>query len=108
MYKDKKEELKKLEAELGKRLESLNKDLSKTHSSDSGEQAVERENDEVIESLRDETQSELAQVKQALQRIEKGEYGVCASCGAEINPKRLDIMPYTTLCIKCAEAKNQD
>jgi RNA polymerase-binding protein DksA len=106
MYPEKKKELESLEVELGQRLENLNKDLSKSHSSDSGEQAVERENDEVVEKLRDETATELVQIKQALARIENDEYGICQSCGEQINPKRLDIMPYTTLCIKCAEAES--
>ncbi len=106
MYQEKQQELQTLEIELSNRLESLNKDLSKSHSSDSGEQAVERENDEVIEGLRDETEIELRQVRQALKRIKTGEYGICVSCGDRINPQRLDIMPYTTLCINCAEKQN--
>lgn len=105
MYQDIKEQLENIEAELDNRLNSLNKDLSKSHSSDSGEQAVERENDEVIESLRDETETELAQVKQALSRITDGNYGSCESCGEDINPKRLEAVPFSTLCIKCAEAQ---
>jgi len=106
MYQERKEQLQKLETELDTRLNNLNKDLSKSHSSDSGEQAVERENDEVVESLRDETEIELAQVRQALKRISKGEYGTCESCGDNISPKRLEAMPYSTLCIKCAESQS--
>jgi len=104
MYQDKKEQLQKLQAEMKKRLESLNKDLSRAYSSDSEEQALERENDEVTEDLRDETEQELMQINEALSRIEKGKYGICESCGNTINPKRLEIMPYSTLCINCAEA----
>ena len=104
MYQDKKEQLKKLQIEMTKRLESLNKDLSRGYSSDSEEQALERENDEVTEDLRDETEQELIQINEALSRIEKGEYGICKSCGNTINPKRLEVLPYSTLCINCAEA----
>ena len=104
MYQDKKEQLKKLQLEMTKRLESLKKDLSRGYSSDSEEQALERENDEVTEDLRDETEQELIQINEALLRIEKGEYGICKSCGNTINPDRLEILPYSTLCINCAEA----
>ncbi len=104
MYQDKKEQLKKLQLEMTKRLESLKKDLSRGYSSDSEEQALERENDEVTEDLRDETEQELIQINEALSRIEKGEYGICKSCGNTINPDRLEILPYSTLCINCAEA----
>lgn len=106
MDNEKKQQLQDLQSELKNRLNNLNKDMTKSHSSDSGEQAVERENDEVVESLRDETEIELAQIKQALARIEEGEYGSCESCGEDINPKRLDAMPYSVLCIKCAEAQS--
>ncbi|HFC30939.1 MAG TPA: hypothetical protein ENJ44_07850 [Oceanospirillales bacterium] len=58
----------------------------------------------IFQSFLNETSQELLQVNHALQRIEQGEYGECEECGAEINPKRLKIMPYTTLCIKCAQA----
>jgi RNA polymerase-binding protein DksA len=103
MYKDKKQQLEKLEIVLSERLTNLKKDLSQAHSSDSGEQAVERENDEVIEALVAEAEDELGQIKQAIKRINKGNYGVCQECGKTINPKRLEAMPYSVLCIQCAE-----
>jgi DnaK suppressor protein len=43
-------------------------------------------------------------VDAALIRIEQGAYGVCASCGNEINPKRLEALPWTQLCLHCQAA----
>ncbi|MBU0961329.1 MAG: RNA polymerase-binding protein DksA [Proteobacteria bacterium] len=43
----------------------------------------------------------LAKIEAALQRIEDGEYGECASCGDLIGMKRLEARPVTTLCIEC-------
>lgn len=43
----------------------------------------------------------LAQVDAALGRIENGTYGKCVRCGQEINPKRLEALPYAALCINC-------
>jgi RNA polymerase-binding transcription factor len=43
----------------------------------------------------------LAKIEDALQRIEDGEYGECASCGEIIGLKRLEARPVTTLCIEC-------
>ena len=103
MFEEKKKQLLQLQTELGKRQRNLQKDFTKSHSSDSGEQAVERENDEVIEKLKFETELELIQIKQALLKISKEEYGICENCGSDINPKRLDAMPYSALCISCAE-----
>ena len=39
----------------------------------------------------------------ALTRLEDGEYGVCAECGAPIAPKRLAALPDTTTCVACQE-----
>jgi Prokaryotic dksA/traR C4-type zinc finger len=38
----------------------------------------------------------------ALRRIAEGTYGICAQCGADIDPKRLEALPIATRCILCA------
>jgi RNA polymerase-binding protein DksA len=43
----------------------------------------------------------LARVKAALDRIEKGTYGLCVRCGKPIDIKRLKILPYADLDIEC-------
>lgn len=40
---------------------------------------------------------------QALERIRQGTYGDCQSCGGEIEPKRLEALPFALYCIKCQE-----
>ncbi|HHL31567.1 MAG TPA: TraR/DksA family transcriptional regulator [Oceanospirillales bacterium] len=77
--------------------------LTAKRSKDWEEAAVEAENDEVLEGIFKESTQELLLVNHALQRIKVGEYSDCEECGQEINKKRLKIMPYTTLCIKCAQ-----
>jgi len=37
----------------------------------------------------------------ALEKIKKGKYGVCESCGKKISQKRLKISPEARLCLKC-------
>jgi len=44
----------------------------------------------------------LDQIDAALQRIEEGTYGRCASCGNEIGQDRLAAMPTAAKCISCA------
>jgi DnaK suppressor protein len=41
------------------------------------------------------------QVEAALRRIEDGDYGDCASCGDEIDPRRLEARPEAPLCVVC-------
>jgi RNA polymerase-binding transcription factor DksA len=95
--------LTELEIELTNRLENLSADMSQSHSKDSSEQAVERENDEVVTQLERETVEELQKIKLAKQRIQQGVYHVCTKCGGEISAGRLLSIPYTTLCINCAD-----
>lgn len=47
-------------------------------------------------------QSEIAQAKAALQRLEEGEFGYCLECGEEIAIKRLNHNPSVVTCITCA------
>ena len=49
----------------------------------------------------------LNMVESALQRIREGSFGECVSCGNEINPKRLEAVPWTRYCIACQEKKEQ-
>ena len=43
----------------------------------------------------------------ALKRISDGTYGRCASCGDWIPRGRLEVVPYTTHCVACQEAQEE-
>lgn len=49
----------------------------------------------------------LKMVSEALERIESGSYGQCASCEGEINSKRLEAVPWTRYCLQCQERMEQ-
>ena len=48
----------------------------------------------------------LQAIEDALQRIEKGTYGLCYECGEEIAPARLNAIPWVRVCITCKEKRN--
>lgn len=52
----------------------------------------------------------LRNVRAALRRINEGNYGVCLHCEEDINPKRLNAVPWAPFCIQCQELadKNRD
>lgn len=50
------------------------------------------------------SQAMIAQITTALERLDAGTYGVCTNCGREIDPRRLEALPYVTLCIDCQAA----
>src|SRR5580658_9558429 len=43
------------------------------------------------------------QVSEALERIDKGTYGLCLRCGQSIEANRLAALPWVALCIGCQE-----
>ena len=49
----------------------------------------------------------LNMVETALDRIREGSFGECIACGKEINPKRLEAVPWTRHCIECQEKLEQ-
>ena len=49
----------------------------------------------------------LQMVDGALNRIREGTFGECIACGDEINPKRLEAVPWTRHCIACQEKLEQ-
>lgn len=48
-------------------------------------------------------QRKLAQIESALQRLDRDLYGLCAKCGASIQPERLEIVPSTIFCVECQQ-----
>jgi RNA polymerase-binding transcription factor len=49
----------------------------------------------------------LQMVERALSRIQEGSFGQCIACGRDINPKRLEAVPWTRHCIECQEKLEQ-
>ena len=105
-YDDLKKKLLEMRSQMEHRIETITKDILHTDNppeQDFAEQAVEHENDEVMDALGSAAREELVQVKRALIRIEEDEYGYCLKCGEEIDRKRLEAIPYADKCMKCAE-----
>src|SRR5690606_24706752 len=67
------------------------------------EHGTEREFDDVLEQLGDRSRRELVEAAAAFRRVEEGTYGRCAGCGKEVGAERLEALPFTEFCVKCAE-----
>ncbi len=104
-YESVKQELRAMLEELDTRLERITNDvkhLDEPIEQDFAEQITQNENNEVLDGLGNATRNEIAAIKHAITRIDKGEYSICQTCGENIQPERLKAIPYSTLCIKCA------
>ena len=51
--------------------------------------------------LRSLKEEQLAQIEEALEKIERGEYGICESCGGMIDIERLLVLPSAKFCLEC-------
>jgi RNA polymerase-binding protein DksA len=66
------------------------------HPGDVATATVDREIDYTLE---ENSEHVLQAIDAALKRIDDGTYGVCERCGRPIEPERLELLPYATLCI---------
>lgn len=89
-------------AELTARLTKIDAELDVPAPKDWEDLATEREADEVLETMGLSGQQELRQISAALDRLAKGTYGVCLKCGDDIAAERLDLLPDTPFCARCA------
>ena len=77
--------------------------LSNGHVADSADMASAEADDGVTFAFTEAESGELAQVDDALERIESGEYGRCELCGELIGLERLKALPFAGLCLDCKQ-----
>ena len=63
---------------------------------------------EFLLSLSDAERDQLLLIDSALKRIDRGEFGQCQLCQKEISKKRLNALPWTSLCIECQEKSESE
>jgi DnaK suppressor protein len=75
---------------------------------DLGDQASVETDRNFMLRLKGREQRLLLKIEEAMDRIEKGTYGICDTCGEEIHIKRLEARPVTTMCIDCKTEQEED
>ena len=73
---------------------------------DFADQAIQRENEEVLHGIDESTRHLLQQVDVALARLERGEYSCCSRCGQDIETERLQAIPEADQCACCARRQS--
>ena len=110
-YEQIRKKLIKRKENLEQRLDNIDQDILHTDTPpdpDSEEQALERQNDEVLDTLGGLVRSELEEINMALTRIEQGEYGTCSVCGKAIPIERLKAVPHADRCVVCADLEVEE
>lgn len=77
------------------------KELKDQNQGDTGEAAAGSYTDIITAQLAKVGVEEIANISEALVRIEDGTYGLCEGCEEEIPLPRLTALLYATHCIKC-------
>ena len=94
-----KEEMQSLLDEAGKTVSEMTSDT--TNFPDPNDRASQ-ESDRTFElRIRDRERRLINKIREALERIDDGTFGICDLCGEEISEGRLKARPVTTLCIDC-------
>jgi DnaK suppressor protein len=99
----------KLEEELkrfAKKEKNWEVKFPKFNGGESGGGILEKGADEIEEynyllSLAKSLKKSLAEVERALNKIKKGNFGICEKCKKEIELKRLKVQPEARFCLKC-------
>jgi DnaK suppressor protein len=97
-------ELKRLTDELAQLQTSASSSEERREGSPFGKR--EEEATETLElekrlTMENRIRQEMAAVEHALDKIEKGTYGLCDNCGQPIGPERLEALPQASLCVQC-------
>ena len=74
---------------------------------DVSDMATEIADGEMALQVAQEQSVEIAQINEALAKIDDRTYGSCESCGRKIPAARLEVLPYATLCVRCKEAEER-
>jgi DnaK suppressor protein len=70
---------------------------------DEGDLATISHDRELLYNLHESDFARLRFIREALKAVDRGQYGECVRCGEGINEKRLEAVPWATMCIRCQE-----
>jgi DnaK suppressor protein len=87
---------------------ALNELPGQTIFPDLGDQATAETDRNFMLRLRGREQRLLKKIDEAVSRIDSGSFGICDDCGNEIDIKRLEARPVTTMCIECKTLQEEE
>ncbi|NPB06925.1 MAG: TraR/DksA family transcriptional regulator [Aquificae bacterium] len=64
--------------------------------------------EELLDNLSQVEMQTIREIEYALEKINKGIYGMCEGCGEQIPEARLCAIPWTRYCAKCAEEMEKE
>jgi DnaK suppressor protein len=99
----------RLSSEYEKLIRSINRsrlaaeEIQLENTEDEGDLATISHDRDLLYNLHEGGFARLRFIQDAIKAIDRGQYGECTHCGNDINEKRLDAVPWATMCINCQE-----
>jgi len=82
--------------------------LRRNELKDEADHALVQKGEHIVKTLIDKQSEKLEAIDRSLKRIESETYGVCDSCGNDINIERLKVKVFADYCIVCREMMERD
>ncbi len=89
----------------GMEMTSEDRSTYSLHMADHGTDAMEKEKSQLLAQRGGDY---IEYLNEALQRIERGTFGVCRICNGEIGRARLEAVPTATQCIDCKSKRENE
>jgi DnaK suppressor protein len=70
---------------------------------DEGDLAIISHARELFYNLQEGDFARLRSIEEAMEALDRGQYGECIRCDDDINEKRLEVVPWATMCVRCQE-----
>jgi len=78
-------------------------EITVENTEDEGDLAIISHARELSYNLQESDLARLRSIEEAMEALDRGQYGECIRCDDDINEKRLEIVPWATMCIRCQE-----
>jgi DnaK suppressor protein len=106
-YESKLHEYRNMLLGMVERTEDYGREADRDVSQDPADKASNSYTKELLFSQSTNERNTLKLIEEALERVTDGSFGECLNCGEDIQPKRLDAIPWAPYCIKCQELQEQ-
>lgn len=80
---------------------AASREIGETNAPDLADVSSNAYNREMLLNLSEAHHRKMQDIDAALTRLESGEYGICAECGEDISPRRMEVRPFSRYCIDC-------
>ncbi len=104
-----KETRQRLSTEYENLIKSINRnrtaaeEIKLENTEDAGDLATISHDRDLLYNLHEGGFERLRFIQEAIKALDRGQYGECIGCGEDIKEKRLEAVPWATMCIRCQE-----